>query len=102
MVRTNHKNADTVVQSCSNKYIHNNIYFINYSCREKKDSEVQTLEIAKETETDSIDGLEKENEDLRDKLSKLKQHYSKLYDFAKKNNIDLKPRNVPAGFLEST
>ena len=71
--------------------------FYFFSCREKKDSEVQTLEQAKETETESIDSLEKENEELRDKLSKLKSHYLKLYDFAKKNNIELKPRNVPMG-----
>ena len=74
------------------------IDFISFfSCREKKDSEVQTLEQAKESETESIDSLEKENEELRDKLSKLKSHYLKLYDFAKKNNIELKPRNVPMG-----
>merc|ERR1712004_606768 len=50
-------------------------------CREKKDSEVQTLEESKETETDSIASLESENEELRDKLSKLKNHYVKLFDF---------------------
>lgn len=71
-------------------------------CREKKDSEVQTLEMAKENETDTIDSLEKENDDLRDKLSKLKSHYLKLYEFAKKNNIELKPRNVPMGSVESS
>lgn len=70
-------------------------------CREKKDSEVQTLEESKETETDSIASLESENEELRDKLQKLKSHYMKLYDFAKKNNIELKPRNVPMGSIES-
>lgn len=70
-------------------------------CREKKDSEVQTLEESKETETDSIANLESENEELRDKLQKLKSHYMKLYDFAKKNNIELKPRNVPMGSIES-
>merc|ERR1712062_552810 len=44
-------------------------------CREKKDSEVQTLEESKETETDPIASLESENEELRDKLQKLKSHY---------------------------
>ena len=58
--------------------------------------------MAKENETDSIDTLEKENDDLRDKLSKLKSHYLKLYEFAKKNNIELKPRNVPMGSVESS
>ena len=50
----------------------------------------------------TIDSLEKENDDLRDKLSKLKSHYLKLYEFAKKNNIELKPRNVPMGSVESS
>merc|ERR1719273_2287035 len=71
-------------------------------CREKKDTEVQSLEVSKDTETDAIDGLEKENEELRDKLSKLKSHYLKLFEFAKKNNIELKHRNVPMGSLDST
>jgi len=71
-------------------------------CREKKDTEVQSLEEAKDNETDTIDSLEKENDELRDKLSKLKSHYLKLFDFAKKNNIELKPRNVPMGSLDST
>ena len=78
-----------------------NISLLFFSCREKKDSEVQTLEESKETETDSIANLESENEELRDKLQKLKSHYMKLYDFAKKNNIELKPRNVPMGSIES-
>jgi len=71
-------------------------------CREKKDTEVQSLEVSKDSEADHIDGLEKENEELRDKLSKLKSHYLKLFEFAKKNNIELKPRNVPMGSLDST
>jgi chromosome condensin MukBEF ATPase and DNA-binding subunit MukB len=70
-------------------------------CREKKDTEVQTLEVSKDAETESIDNLEKENDELREKLSKLKNHYVKLFDFAKKNNIELKPRNVPMGSLDS-
>ena len=73
----------------------------NYSCREKKDTEVQTLEVAKDSETDAIDNLEKENDELREKLTKLKNHYVKLFEFAKKNNIELKPRNVPMGSLDS-
>lgn len=76
--------------------------FICSSCREKKDSEVQTLEVAKDNEVDVIDTLEKENDELRDKLNKLKSHYFKLCDFAKKNSIELKPRNVPMGSLDST
>ena len=75
---------------------------LNFSCREKKDTEVQSLEVSKDSEADHIDGLEKENEELRDKLSKLKSHYLKLFEFAKKNNIELKPRNVPMGSLDST
>ena len=49
----------------------------------------------------NIFNLEKENDELREKLSKLKNHYVKLFDFAKKNNIELKPRNVPMGSLDS-
>jgi len=71
-------------------------------CREKKDSEVHNLESSKDNEVDTIDSLEKENDDLRDKLSKLKSHYVKLFEFAKKNSIELKPRNVPIGSLDST
>ena len=66
-------------------------------CREKKDSEVHTLESSKDLEDDTIDSLEKGNDELRDKVSKLKSHYSKLFEFAKKNSIELKPRNVPIG-----
>ena len=71
-------------------------------CREKKDSEVHTLESSKDLEDDTIDSLEKDNDELRDKVFKLKSHYSKLFEFAKKNSIELKPRNVPMGSLDST
>lgn len=64
-------------------------------CREKKDSEVQTLEVTKDGEADHLGGLEKENEELRGTLVKLKNHYAKVLEFAKKNNIELKPRNIP-------
>merc|ERR1712088_86770 len=37
----------------------------------------------------------KENEELRETLVKLKNHYAKVLEFAKKNNIELKPRNIP-------
>ena len=80
----------------------NKIVFFFFSCREKKDSEVHTLESSKDLEVDTIDSLEKENDELRDKLSKLKSHYVKLFEFAKKNSIELKPRNVPMGSLDST
>lgn len=64
-------------------------------CREKKDTEVQTLEVTKDGEADHLGNLEKENEELRETLVKLKNHYSKVLEFAKKNNIELKPRNIP-------
>ncbi len=67
----------------------------HFSCREKKDSEVQTLEHEKEMEADSLDRLERNNDDLREKLNKLKSHYLKVLEFAKKNNIELKPRTIP-------
>ena len=97
----NIKDFEVYEKSPSNQWFLVVLFFI-YSCREKKDSEVQTLENAKDNEAEFIDSLEKENEELRDKLSKLKSHYVKLFDFAKKNNIELKPRNVPMGSLDST
>ena len=73
------------------------------SCREKKDTEVQTLETTKEQETDALVILEKENEELREKLAGLKANYAKVLEFAKKNNIELKQRNVPlSGVFAST
>ncbi len=65
------------------------------SCREKKDTEVHTLEKDKDVEQTELSDLEKENEALRNKLSSLKNHYLKVVEFARKNNIQLKPRNVP-------
>ena len=93
--------SPTFLKICKFNFFNQHFTTFFFSCREKKDSEVQTLEESKETETDSIANLESENEELRDKLQKLKSHYMKLYDFAKKNNIELKPRNVPMGSIES-
>jgi len=64
-------------------------------CREKKDTEVQCLESTKDGEAENLGGIEKENEELRETLVKLKNHYAKVLEFAKKNNIELKPRNIP-------
>lgn len=64
-------------------------------CREKKDTEVQCLETTKDGEAENLGGIEKENEELRETLVKLKNHYAKVLEFAKKNNIELKPRNIP-------
>jgi len=64
-------------------------------CREKKDCEVQSLEVTKDGEAENLGGIEKENEELRATLVKLKNHYAKVLEFAKKNNIELKPRNIP-------
>ena len=97
-----------------------------HSCREKKDTEVQCLETTKDGEAENLGGIEKENEELRETLVKLKNHYAKVcnsnevyitnmtmsnpdldninitffgflkvLEFAKKNNIELKPRNIP-------
>jgi len=71
-------------------------------CREKKDTEVQSLEVTKDGEADYLQNLEQENEDLRETLAKLKNHYSKVLEFAKKNNIQLKPRNVPMSGVYSS
>ena len=63
-----------------------------FSCREKKDTEVQVLESSKDVETDTVSELAQKNEDLREKISTLKNRYTKVLEFAKKNNISLKPR----------
>ena len=100
---------------------------MHHSCREKKDTEVQCLETTKDGEAENLGGIEKENEELRETLVKLKNHYAKVcisnevyitnntmsnlglenssimffflflkvLEFAKKNNIELKPRNIP-------
>ena len=46
--------------------------FPHSSCRDKKDSEVQNLEAAKDYEKGSISELEQRNEAMREKLSNLK------------------------------
>ena len=52
--------------------------FENFSCREKKDTEVQCLETTKDGEAENLGGIEKENEELRETLVKLKNHYAKV------------------------
>jgi len=67
---------------------------LKYSCREKKDHEVVSLESAKEVETKSIASLEERNQNLRQKLHDLKMHYSKFIELARKNDIQLQERNI--------
>jgi len=64
-------------------------------CREKKDVEVHNLEGTKDIESGDIGALEAENERLRDGLNKIKRHYATMLEFAKKNDIQLRRRNVP-------
>ena len=52
--------------------------FLHHSCREKKDTEVQCLETTKDGEAENLGGIEKENEELRETLVKLKNHYAKV------------------------
>ena len=77
-------------------------YGLRCSCREKKDTEVQYLESSKDVESESIQELEQRNEELREKVAGLKNHYAKFLEFAKKNNIDLKPRNIPLSGVQSS
>ena len=51
---------------------------MHHSCREKKDTEVQCLETTKDGEAENLGGIEKENEELRETLVKLKNHYAKV------------------------
>ena len=62
---------------------------IYHNIGEKKDSEVYTLELSKDLEVDTVDSLEKENYELRDKLSKLKSHYVKHLEFFLANSKSL-------------
>lgn len=71
------------------------VSYSRFSCREKKDVEVQNLEGKKHTEGGDIEYLSAENQELRENLAKLKSHYAKVLEFAKKNNIQLRQRNVP-------
>lgn len=68
---------------------------LSFSCREKKDVEVHNLEGTKDIESGDIGALEAENERLRDGLNKIKRHYATMLEFAKKNDIQLRRRNVP-------
>ena len=69
--------------------------FYSYSCREKKDCEVQSLEVTKDGEAENLGGIEKENEELRETLKKLKNHYGKvnICIFDIKHNPIIKKRN---------
>ena len=58
--------------------IFNTIFAKKISCREKKDSEVHCLESTKDGEAENLGGIEKENEELRETLVKLKNHYAKV------------------------
>ncbi|TRY75087.1 hypothetical protein TCAL_10802 [Tigriopus californicus] len=64
-------------------------------CREKKDVEVHHLEGSKESEETELSMLENDNKTLRNQVKELKQEYARSLEFARKNNIELKPRNVP-------
>ena len=57
--------------------------------------EVHNLEGTKDIESSDIGTLEAENERLREGLSKIKRHYATMLEFAKKNDIQLRRRNVP-------
>eukprot|EP00094_Tigriopus_californicus_P011194 TCALIF_10802-PB protein Name:"Protein of unknown function" AED:0.40 eAED:0.40 QI:0/0/0/0.5/0/0/2/0/115 len=68
---------------------------VRCSCREKKDVEVHHLEGSKESEETELSMLENDNKTLRNQVKELKQEYARSLEFARKNNIELKPRNVP-------
>ena len=68
---------------------------IIFSCREKKDVEVHTLEGTKDHETNDWQKFTKENDQLRQEIENMKNRYLKIVNFAKKNNLKLKDRNVP-------
>ena len=53
------------------------------------------LEDSKGVEASVLKAIEDENEMLREKVKNLKAFYLKAVDFAEKNKIKLKERNVP-------
>jgi hypothetical protein len=57
--------------------------------------EVHNLEGTKESESTTLTSMQAENEKLREGLYNIKGHYNKLIEFAAKNHIELKRRNVP-------
>ena len=57
--------------------------------------EVHNLEGTKDIESGDIGSLEADNERLREGLNKIKQKYATMLEFAKKNDIQLRRRNVP-------
>merc|ERR1719167_1696414 len=64
-------------------------------CREKKDTEVHTLEEDKDGETIGIQSIEQENEGLRDHINEMKTKFRIYQKYARENNIKLKQRNIP-------
>ena len=48
---------------------------LNFSCREKKDTEVHNLEEDKDVESEDITNLEQENEGLKEQINELKTRY---------------------------
>lgn len=71
-------------------------------CREKKDVEVHQLEGDKTGEEAEVQAIHEENEQLRASLDQLKKRYAEFVDYAKKNNIPLRQRNVPLNMTSST
>ena len=45
---------------------------LDFSCREKKDTEVHNLEEDKDVESEDITNLEQENEGLKEQINELK------------------------------
>lgn len=68
-------------------------------CREKKDTEVHTLEEDKDGETNTIQSIEQENEGLRDHINEMKTRYKIFQKYAREKNIKLKPRNIPEEYV---
>ncbi len=67
------------------------------SCREKKDTEVQHLEGSKDAETHALRPIVEENERLRREINEMKEKYRRMKEFAEKNDLQIRERNVPMG-----
>ena len=80
VVKTDFKCVSIELRLCHVKRFHNvNVLSsLFFSCREKKDSEVHSLEGHKEAEAVSLQGLEADNEAIRQEIDSMKAKYLRV------------------------
>ncbi|XP_023333985.1 transcription factor MafK [Eurytemora carolleeae] len=68
------------------------------SCREKKDAEISTLESERNHELDELRDLEQENQRIRERVETMQRQYSRIIDFARENNLDVRNEDLEYPF----